>query len=143
MKDLIQEGRKIYETFKKKVNENVSYEYASEVQKAYVEMAKSASPMNGWKFFSARDQNLAGTSNDWVKKTPTGKQIDVTFEPFQEGESSFFVLISVNHSPVGDDQEFEKKFEKTVNSTNDVEKDAKMALDYIRKILTSPEIQKY
>lgn len=138
MKDLIQEGRKIYETFKKKVNENVSYEYAEEVQNAYVELAKAASPMNGWKFFSAREQNIGGASNDWIKKMPTGKQIDISFEPFWEGSSVFEALISVDFSPMED---LQNKFKKSVNSTGDADKDAKMALDYIKKILTSPEIQ--
>lgn len=138
MKDLIQEGRKIYETFRKKVDEDVSYDYASEVQNTYVELAKASSPMNGWKFFSAREQNIGGASNDWIKKMPTGKQIDISFEPFWEGSSVFQPLISVDFSPMED---LQNKFKKSVNSTGDVDKDAKMALDYIKKVLTSPEIK--
>lgn len=138
MKDLMLEGRKIQQTFKKMMNENVEDDYAIEVQNTYADMA-IPTIINNFKFSDARKQNIGGASNDWYAKTKLGNQLVVTFEPFWEGESKFAVDIFYDGND--DLKDIAKKFDKNVQSKNDVQKDAKMALDYIKGVLTSPEIR--
>jgi hypothetical protein len=138
MKDLMLEGRKIQQTFKKMMNENVEDDYAIEVQNTYADMA-IPTIINNFKFSDARKQNIGGASNDWYAKTKLGNQLVVTFEPFWEGESKFAVEIFYDGNE--ELKDIAKKFDKNVQSKNDVQKDAKMALDYITGVLTSPEIR--
>jgi hypothetical protein len=138
MKDLMLEGRKIQQTFRKIMNENVEDDYALEVQNTYADMA-TPTTINTFKFSDARKQNIGGASNDWYAKTKLGKQLVVTFEPFWEGESKFAVEIFYDGNE--DLRDIAKKFDKNIQSKNDVQMDAKMALDYIKGVLTSPEIR--
>jgi len=138
MKDLMLEGRKIQQAFRKIVNENVEDDYALEVQNTYADMA-IPTIINNFKFSDARKQNIGGASNDWYAKTKLGNQLVVTFEPFWEGESKFAVEIFYDGNE--ELKDIAKKFDKNVQSKNDVQKDAKMALDYITGVLTSPEIR--
>jgi hypothetical protein len=140
MKDLINEGRKLQDIFKKTINENLDYEYASEVQDAYVEMAKQKRTIGPFRFSDAKSQNIGGASNDWIAKTKSGKQLDISFEPFWEGASEFEVVIVLDFGAPMD--ALSNKLKKSVTSTKDVQKDAKMAMDYIKNVLMSPEIKK-
>jgi|LakMenE01Jun11ns_1017448.scaffolds.fasta_scaffold9812149_2 hypothetical protein len=145
MKDLINEGRKLQDIFKKTINENLDYEYASEVQDAYVEMAKQKRTIGPFTFSDAKSQNVGGASNDWTAKTKSGKQLDISFEPFWEGQSEFAVVIVLDFGAPMDslaNGQPTTKFKKRVTSTGDVQKDAKMAMDYIKNVLMSPDIKK-
>ena len=140
MKDLINEGRKLQDIFKKSINENLDYDYASDVQDAYVEMAKQKRTIGPFRFSDAKSQNIGGASNDWIAKTKSGKQLDISFEPFWEGASEFEVVIVLDFGAPMD--ALSNKLKKSVTSTKDVQKDAKMAMDYIKNVLMSPDIKK-
>ena len=140
MKDLINEGRKLQDIFKKSINENLDYDYASDVQDAYVEMAKQKRTIGPFRFSDAKSQNIGGASNDWIAKTKSGKQLDISFEPFWEGPSEFEVVIVLDFGAPMD--ALSNKLKKSVTSTKDVQKDAKMAMDYIKNVLMSPDIKK-
>jgi len=121
------------------LKENVGYEWASDVQNAYMEMAKEKRTIGPFKFYDAISQNIGGASNDWIARTKSGKGLVVTFEPFWEGESVFdFGVVFDGRNPI---ESIEKKYKKNVVSTKDVQKDAKAALDYIQRILMTPEIK--
>ena len=121
------------------MKENVGYEWANDVQNAYMEMAKEKRNIGPFKFYDAISQNIGGASNDWIARTKSGKGLVITFEPFWEGESKFAVEIFYDGNE--ELKDIAKKFDKNVQSKNDVQKDAKMALDYITGVLTSPEIR--
>ncbi len=140
MKDLIKEGISIQQKFKSIMNENVGYDYASDVQDAYAEMAKQKRTIGPFKFFDAKSQNIGGASNDWTAKTKSGKQLDISFEPFWEGESVFEPVITFDFGAPMDS--LTKKLSKSMTSTKDIQKDAKMAMDYIKSVLMSPDIKK-
>ena len=121
------------------LKENVGYDWANDVQNAYMEMAKEKRNIGPFKFYDAISQNIGGASNDWIARTKSGKGLVITFEPFWEGESKFAVEIFYDGNE--ELKDIAKKFDKNVQSKNDVQKDAKMALDYITGVLTSPEIR--
>jgi hypothetical protein len=121
------------------LNENVGYDWANDVQNAYMEMAKEKRTIGPFKFYDAISQNIGGASNDWIARTKSGKGLVITFEPFWEGESTFeFDVVFDGGNPI---ESITKKYKMNVISTKDVQKDAKVALDYIESMLMKPEIK--
>jgi hypothetical protein len=154
MKDLIQEGRKIQETFTQSLNEmELDKDYVSDVQDVYVKMAQKIGSLGKFKFrnnvqvpdgsVGARNKvNLGGwnTNNGWFATTQSGKDIMVLFEPFLKRRSQFEITTRLEYYKSLN--VLEQNFKKRVTSTGDVQKDAKMAMDYIKNVLMSPDIKK-
>jgi hypothetical protein len=140
MRDLIQEGRHIQQSFKKSMGEGrTEDDYANAVQNRYMEMADELKTIGRFKFSNARNQNIGGASNDWYAKTRSGKQLVITFEPFWDGKPIFEVEIFLDNNDVLED--IARKFDKKVQPSDVVEDDAKYAMTYIKTVLNSPEVK--
>ena len=151
MKDLLEEGRKIQETFKKNVlTEAITPEYRDEVNKEYIALARKARTIGKFTF----DVNKTGPSQ-WGAQAEDGGDLIVFFRPFShpergEVQPKFEVSVWTMYpnsqeieSQFGGSSDSDRKFIKAVNSSNDPKKDAAMALDFIKKFLTGTDLNKF
>ena len=149
MKDLIQEGRNIQETFKRNVlTEAITPEYAKQVKKEYDLLASKAGKIGKFEFTPVKKGN-----SQWEAKTDDKKaDMIVYFAPFAHPErgdlqSKFEVsvwLMWPNEQQIqhrfGGGSKTETKFIKSISPSKDPKKDAALAFDYIKKFLTSTDI---
>lgn len=151
MKDLLEEGRKIQETFKKNVlTEAITPEYRDQVNKEYIALARKARTIGKFTF----DVNKTGPSQ-WGAQTEDGGDLIVFFRPFShpergEVQPKFEVSVWTMYpngqgieSQFGGSLDSDKKFIKAVNSSKDPKKDAAMALDFIKKFLTGSDLNNF
>jgi hypothetical protein len=158
MRDLIQEGRHIQQSFKKSMGEGrTEDDYTNAVQNRYMEMADELKTIGKFTFSNATKQNIGGASNDWYAKTRSGKKLIVTFEPFDDARPMFYVDITLDNtlrrfsndyvnapvsSLIDNLDDIAKKFDKNVQPSDVVEDDAKFAISYIKNVLNSPDLKK-
>ena len=153
MKDLIQEGRKIQEAFNTKmiIRESVSKKYANEVWDEYDTICSKNRKIGEFSYrsnLSFNDIWDPTEPSEWYARTKSGGYLTLFFAPFYTNDVKLKDIfeIEVSFEPkneIGSKTylpEF-KKFRKSINPSNDTKKDGKLAFQYIKKILTSPEIK--
>lgn len=151
MKDLIQEGRNIQQAFKKTMNENVEPEYVKQVQESYYELGIKARKIGKFEFYSHYKMNRKmyelENISDWSANTKSGGFLSVNFTPFEnyngDIKSKFEVRVIFSDENTNREKILKEfsKFNKTVSPSNNPSKDGKMAFDFIKTILMSPEIK--
>ena len=152
MKDLLEEGRKIQETFKKNVlTEAITPTYRDQVNKEYIALASKVGRIGKFTF----DENTTTDTSQWSAKTKSGAELIVFFRPFSHPESgtlqpkfevsvwSMYPNAHTIESEFGGSSDSRKKFIKSVNPSKDPKRDAAMALDYIKKFLTGADLTNF
>jgi hypothetical protein len=148
MKDLIQEGRKIQETFNKRMlTENMDPDYVKQVQDAYYELANKVRKIGKFEFDLYKvDGEVADAAH--YGSTKSRGNLGVYFKPFENyitGKigTKFEVNVIWSSEDTGTEKQLKEfsKYAKNISSSGDPRKDAKMAFDYIKTILMTPEIK--
>ena len=160
MKDLLEEGRKIQETFKKNVlTEAITPTYRDQVNKEYIALASKAGTIGKFTF---EPKPFNKGASQWEAQTEDGGDLVVFFRPFShppagvrpenayKAEPKFEVSVWTIYpnsqgieSQFGGSLDSDKKFIKSVNPSNDPKKDAAIALDYIKKFLTGTDLNNF